>query len=163
PPAPPTPSADAPRNAAVGCGPAQAVRDPGASVPPDPNQDCQNIVGAPDMERQRPFGPSAADAATGGIMQLDDNPRIHIAHQVPKDPVHQMVYDTVRQRHMLEMVRKIFSPWLLGDINLNIRTTSCDGVPNAWYQRVNNVPTVSICYEYLQEIWESMPEEMKAV
>jgi hypothetical protein len=63
---------------------------------------------------------------------------------------------------VLETVRKIFSPWNLGDIDLNIRTTSC-GVANAWYQRVGKVPTVSICYEYLQEIWDSMPEETKAV
>jgi hypothetical protein len=94
------PRADGPRNSTVDCGRVSAVRDQGASAPPNPN--------------------------------------------------------------VLETVRKIFSPWNLGDIDLNIRTTSC-GVSNAWYQRVGKVPTVSICYEYLQEIWDSMPEETKAV
>jgi hypothetical protein len=157
------PRADEPRNATVDCGPPSAVREPGASAPPDPNQDCQHVAGPRDMERQRPFGPRDTDIASGDIAHMEENPRIHVEYQTPKDPVHQNVYDVVKQHHVLETVRKIFSPWNLGDIDLNIRTTSCDGVPNAWYQRVGKVPTVSICYEYLQEIWDSMPEETKAV
>jgi len=157
------PRADGPRNSTVECGPAYAVRDQGAYAPPNPNQDCQRISGPRDMERQRPFGPRDADIASGDIEHMDENPRIHIEYQIPKNPAHQRVYDAVVQRHTLEMVRKIFSPFILGDIDLNIRTISCDGVSNAWYQRVDNVPTVSICYEYLEEIWQSMPEETKEV
>jgi hypothetical protein len=156
------PRAEGPRNATVGCGPPQAVRDQGASAPPDPNEDCPHIAGRHDMERPRPFGPHDAGVAPDDMAHMEENPRIHVDYETPKDPAQQNVYDIVRRHHVLELVRKIFSPWNLGDINLNIRTTSC-GVSNAWYQRVGNVPTVSICYEYLEEIWQSMPEETKAV
>ena len=156
------PRADGPRNATVDCGPVSAVRDQGASAPPNPNPDCQHISGQHGMERQRPFGPRDSDIASGDIEHMDENPRIHVEYQIPKNPAQQNIYDMIKQRHMLEMVRKIFSPWNLGDIDLNIRTMSCD-VSNAWYQRVGKVPTVTICYEYLQEIWDSMPEETKAV
>jgi Putative metallopeptidase len=169
------PRADGPRNSPVECGRGYTLRDQGAYAPPNPNEECQRIFGLRDMERQRPFGPRDAavdrerpdglrdaDIAPDDIAHMDENPRIHIEYQTPKDPAQQNVYDTVKQRHMLEMVRKIFSPFILGDIDLNIRTVSC-GVSNAWYQRIDNVPTVSICYEYLQEIWQSMPEETKEV
>jgi Putative metallopeptidase len=156
------PSADGPRTAAGDCGPPSAVRDQGASSPaPTPNQECLRVSGQRDMERKRPNA-VASSGAPDDIEHLGENPRIHVEYQTPKDPAQQKVYDTVKQHRILEMVRKIFSPWNLGDIDLNIRTVSC-GVSNAWYQRVGNVPTVSICYEYLQEIWDSMPEETKAV
>ena len=45
---------------------------------------------------------------------------------------------------------------------MTIRTIGCDGVSNAWYQRENNRPTLSICYEYLVEIWQVMPKETAA-
>lgn len=156
------PRADGPRNSAVDCGRVSAVRDQVAYAPPNPNGDCQDISGQRDMERQRPNALSGADSAPDDIEHVEGNPRIHVEYQTPKDPAQQKVFDVVKQHHVLETVRKIFSPWNLGDIDLNIRTTSC-GVSNAWYQRVGKVPTVSICYEYLQEIWDSMPEETKAV
>jgi putative metallopeptidase DUF4344 len=156
------PRADGPRNSTAECGRVSGVRDQGAYAPPNPNEGCQRISGQHDMERQRPHALGGADSASHDIEQMEANPRIHIEYQTPKDPAQQKIYDMVKQRHMLEMVRKIFSPWNLGDIDLNIRTMSC-GVSNAWYQRVGNVPTVSICYEYLLEVWQSMPEETKEV
>ena len=161
---PDNPSSGSPRPDAarsVDCGTPSAVRDTGADAPPNPSGDCLNVPGQHDMERQRPNALGTA-STTDDVEHMAENPRIHIEYQTPKDPAQQKVYDTVKQRHMLEMVRKIFGPWNLGDIDLNIRTLSC-GASNAWYQRVGNVPTVSICYEYLQEIWDSMPEETKAV
>ncbi len=84
--------------------------------------------------------------------------QIRIEYVPPTNPAHQKVYDMIRRRHSLEMVQKIFSPFRL-PVDLLIRTVGCDGVSNAWYQRVGNRPTVSLCYEYLQEIWQSMPEK----
>ncbi len=176
------PRADGPHKANIECGRGYAMRDQGtAYVPPNPNDDCQHISALREMERQPPFAKRGAAAGrqrppqglrdTGmativpdDIEHMDQNPRIHTEYQAPKDAdaAQQKVYDIVKNRHMLEMVAKIFSPWNLGDIDLNLRTVSC-GVSNAWYQRVGNTPTVSICYEYLQEIWQSMPEEMKEV
>ena len=54
----------------------------------------------------------------------------------------------------LEKVQQLFSPFRL-PIDLTVRTVGCDGRSNAWYQR----PAVSLCYEYLDEIWQSAPKE----
>jgi hypothetical protein len=86
---------------------------------------------------------------------------IHVEYVPPKDPAHQKVYEMVKQRHTLETVRNIFSPFIL-PVDLLIRTIGCDGVPNAWYQRQGKLPTVSICYEYLQEIGQSMPKDERS-
>jgi Putative metallopeptidase len=83
---------------------------------------------------------------------------IHVQYVPPKDPAHQKVYEMVRARGTLERVQKIFSPFRL-PVDVLIRTVDCDGVSNAWYSREGNRPTVSVCYEYLQEIWKSMPEK----
>jgi hypothetical protein len=155
-------SGDEPVRSPVECGRGSAWRDQGAYAPPNPNEGCERIFGQHNMERQRPNAQGGANSGSDEIEHIEANPRIHIEYQTPKDPAQQKIYDMVKQRHMLEMVRKIFSPWNLGDIDLNIRTISC-GVSNAWYQRVGNVPTVSICYEYLLEVWQSMPEETKEV
>jgi len=84
--------------------------------------------------------------------------RIHIAYEAPKNIEHQTVHDLVKERHALENVQKIFSPFRLS-VDMTIKTVGCDGVSNAWYQRIDKQPTVSLCYEYLQEIWQSMPKE----
>lgn len=84
---------------------------------------------------------------------------IHIEYLPPSNPEHQKVYDMVKQRRTLETVQKIFSPFRLS-VDLVIKTVGCDGVANAWYQREGKQPTVSVCYEYLQEISKSMPNEM---
>jgi hypothetical protein len=92
-----------------------------------------------------------------------DEPPTHIRVEYvpPKNPEHQNIYETVKARRTLETVQKIFSPFRL-PVDLGIKTVACDGVANAWYQREGKQPTVSVCYEYLQEIWKSMPKEMMA-
>jgi hypothetical protein len=86
---------------------------------------------------------------------------IHVEYVPPKNPEHQNIYEMVRARRTLETVKKIFGPFRL-PVDLNIKTVGCDGVANAWYQREGKQPTVSVCYELLQEIWKSMPKEMMA-
>jgi hypothetical protein len=105
----------------------------------------------------------AGEPADHDVYVTADEPptRIHIEYVPPKNPEHQNIYDMVKQRGTLETVRKIFSPFRL-PVDLNIKTVGCDGVANAWYQREGKQPTVSVCYEYLQEIWKSMPKEMMA-
>lgn len=51
-------------------------------------------------------------------------------------------------------MQEIFSPFKL-PIDLKMKAVGCDGVSNAWYTR----PTVSVCYEYLEEIQKTMPKE----
>jgi hypothetical protein len=64
----------------------------------------------------------------------------------------------VKQRGTLEMVQQIFSPFRI-PVDLVVKTVGCDGVSNAWYQREGKQPTVSVCYEYLHEIAQSMPDQ----
>ena len=85
-------------------------------------------------------------------------PMIHIAYEAPKNPEHQKVHDLIKERRALEILQDIFSPFRL-PVGMTIKTVGCDGVSNAWYQRIGRQPTVSLCYEYLQEIWQSMPKE----
>jgi len=103
----------------------------------------------------------ASDPADPDVYVTADEPRIpiRVEYVPPKNPEHQKIYDMVKQRRTLETVRKIFSPFRL-PVDLVIKTVGCEGVANAWYQREGKQPTVSVCYEYLQEIWKSMPKEM---
>jgi hypothetical protein len=97
--------------------------------------------------------PATADAATSDMIRIEYVP--------PKDPKHQTAYKMVQERGALEMMRKVFSPLRL-PVPVTIRTIGCDGVSNAWYERVDKRPTLSICYEYLVEIWQVMPKETAA-
>jgi hypothetical protein len=94
-----------------------------------------------------------ADAAASHMIRIEYVP--------PKDPKHQTAYKLVQQRGALEMMRKVFTPLRL-PVPVTIRTIGCDGVSNAYYQRVDDRPTISICYEYLVDIWNIMPNESAA-
>jgi hypothetical protein len=100
-----------------------------------------------------PAAPATADAATSDMIRIEYVP--------PKDPKHQTAYKMVQERGALEMMKKVFSPLRL-PVPVTIRTIGCDGVSNAWYQRENDRPTLSICYEYLVEIWQVMPKDTAA-
>jgi hypothetical protein len=95
----------------------------------------------------------AADAAASDMIRIEYVP--------PKDPKYLTPYKLVQERGALEMMKKVFAPLRL-PVPVTIRTIGCDGVSNAWYQRENDRPTLSICYEYLVEIWNVMPKETAA-
>jgi len=105
-------------------------------------------------------GALASAALISGVAAAQDAPsggRIQIEYEAPKNPAHQEILDAMRQRRSLETIRDILSPLRL-PVALHIKTVGCDGVSNAWYQRVDGIPTVRICYEYLQEIWDGLPK-----
>jgi hypothetical protein len=108
---------------------------------------------APRTDNPGPTAPTTADAAKSDMIRIEYVP--------PKDPKHQTAYKMVQERGALEMMKKVFSPLRL-PVPVTIRTMGCDGVSNAWYQRENDRPTLSICYEYLVEIWQVMPKETAA-
>lgn len=72
----------------------------------------------------------------------------------PANPAHQALYELLQQQRALEKIQEIFSPFQL-PIDLTLKTVGCDGVPNAYYQR----PELTICYEYVDEIRQSIPKE----
>ena len=63
----------------------------------------------------------------------------------------------LRQRRALERIQEILSP-LRSPEELTLKTAECKEV-NSWYRRENFKPTVTICYEFLKRILESLPNE----
>ena len=96
--------------------------------------------------------------APAGPAVADNQPnRIRIEYDPPKNPAHQPIYEMIKERRVLEKMQTIFSPFKFpGDVT--IKATGCDGHANAWYAR----PTLTICYEYLEEIRRDMPTETTA-
>jgi hypothetical protein len=80
--------------------------------------------------------------------------RIRIEYVPPTNPAHQTVYALLKERRTLEKLQEIFSPFRL-PIDLTLKAVGCDGVSNAWYHR----PSVTLCYEYLEEIRQSTPQK----
>jgi hypothetical protein len=60
------------------------------------------------------------------------------------------------ERMSLEKIKSIFMAFRL-PLDVKMRTVGCDGESNAWYQPIDGVPTVSVCYEYLYDIWKRLP------
>lgn len=91
------------------------------------------------------------------VTQLDQPNRVSVAYVAPKNPGLQELYDLLRERRALEKIQEILSPVRLPE-KLTIRTVEC-GAVNSWYTRENSQPTVTICYEFLKHILESLPKE----
>jgi hypothetical protein len=85
--------------------------------------------------------------------------RIQIEYVPPKNPDHEALYMQLMERMSLEKIRDIFTPFRLPR-DIKIRTIGCDGVSNAWYVPINGVPTITVCYEYLDELWKRLPMMM---
>ncbi len=83
--------------------------------------------------------------------------RVSIAYIPPDDVQYKEVYDLLRGHRVLEKAQEILSP-LRSPEELTIKTTECKEV-NSWYKRENFKPTVTICYEFLKRILESLPSE----
>jgi hypothetical protein len=84
--------------------------------------------------------------------------RIRIAYDPPKNPEHQMLFDMIKERRVLETLQQVLSPFRL-PAELTIRTMGCDGMVNSWYNTDNSIPTLHICYELLQDILQTAPKE----
>jgi hypothetical protein len=80
--------------------------------------------------------------------------RIRVEYFPPTNPAHQSLYALLKERRALEKLQELFSPLRL-PIELTLKSGGCDGVSNAWYDR----PAISVCYEYLYEIFQSAPKE----
>jgi len=111
--------------------------------------------GRPEIpERAAPGGPdsSAVDAEK---FQLN---RVHIQYDPPDNPDHKKIYETLIEHRTLQAVQQILSPLRL-PVPLTIKTLGCHGLINSWYDIDNSVPTVHMCYELLQNILRTTPEQ----
>jgi len=89
--------------------------------------------------------------------QSDQPSRVSIVYVPPQNSTFQQLYDLLRERRALERIQEILSPLQLHE-QLTIRTTEC-GAVNSFYGRENFKPIVTICYEFLKHILDSVPNE----
>lgn len=90
--------------------------------------------------------------------QIGQPNQVSVAYVPTGDLILKEVYDLLRDRRALERVQEMLSPFHLPE-ELTIKTAEC-GVVDSRYRRENFKPTVTICYEYLRHILESLPNEI---
>src|SRR5262245_20132798 len=83
--------------------------------------------------------------------------RIRIEYVKPENPAHQQLYETVQKHRVLEKLQEIFGPFRL-PADLTIKTIGCKGQSNAWYWD----SALTLCYEYLAEIRQNVPQTTTA-
>ena len=105
--------------------------------------------------------PVAARSAPGGNVYIGADyartNRIRIEYAPPQSEKFQKTRDTLMERHALERLQEAYSPLRL-PVDLLIKTKEC-GMSNAWYETENGVPTITMCYEFVEEIWQGAPTE----
>jgi hypothetical protein len=89
--------------------------------------------------------------------QINQPNRVSIEYVATDDLVLREFYRLLKERRALEKIQEMLSPFHLPE-ELTIKAAEC-GVVNSWYKRENFRPTVTICYEYLRHILESLPNE----
>ncbi len=95
----------------------------------------------------------AGPVLAGPLSDLQPN-RVRGIYVLPKNPVHQYIYDRLSQRHVLERLSEFLSPIRLPR-ELLLKLEGCDGVVNAFYENA----VVSVCYEYIEYIYSNAPKE----
>jgi len=80
--------------------------------------------------------------------------RIRVSYVAPKNPAHQPIYQRLKEARFLERLQEFLSPVRLPR-TLRVQTEGCDGDANAWYDG----DAITICYEYIDEIWKTVPTE----
>jgi hypothetical protein len=80
--------------------------------------------------------------------------QIDIAYLPPKDARHQPLYELLKRNRVLEKLQEFLSPFRLPRRVL-MKVEGCDGIANAF----SGDGAVTVCYEYLDEIWANVPRE----
>ena len=84
--------------------------------------------------------------------------QILINYDQPKNPEYQRIYSLLKdERQTLEKLQEFLSPFRLR-WPVEIKLTECDGEADAWY----GDGTITICYEFVDELWRNMPSEPTA-
>lgn len=84
--------------------------------------------------------------------------QIRVSYIPPDNPEYQPIYKLMKEdRHTLERLQEILSPFRL-PWTLEISLTECDGEADAMYWD----GTITICYEYFDELWSNMPANTTA-
>src|SRR5262245_58390508 len=91
------------------------------------------------------------DARKAGGARPEPN-RIDIAYVEPKSAANRPVYEVLKEHQVLEKLRELLSPLRLP--HRLLQTRDCDGISNAW----SDEESVTVCYEYVNDIWKNAPE-----
>jgi hypothetical protein len=78
---------------------------------------------------------------------------IDIDYGEPQSAEHRSIYEMLKERRALEKIRDVLAPLRLPH-RLVVQTRSCDGIANAW----SDESSVTVCYEYIDEILKNAPE-----
>ncbi len=91
------------------------------------------------------------------INQVKTN-QVRISYVSPENPAYQHIYTLLKEeRHTLEKLQEVLSPFRL-PWTLEISLAECDGEADAMYGN----GTITICYEYIDELWKKMPAKTTA-
>ncbi len=93
-------------------------------------------------------------ASWGDALSTPARAAVEIAYVEPVDPLHQNLHDVLREHRALEQVQAVLSPFRLPR-PVAMRIRGCNGHAEAWYHNA----AITVCYEYLQDVWQSAPGE----
>jgi hypothetical protein len=81
--------------------------------------------------------------------------QVSVSYTPPENPAYQHIYTLLKEeRHSLERIQELLSPFRL-PWTLEIVLAECAGEADAIYWD----GTITICYEYIDELWDSMPAD----
>jgi Putative metallopeptidase len=81
--------------------------------------------------------------------------RVSVSYLPPKNPAHEPIYEQLKEIRFLEKVQEFLSRVRLPR-TLLVKLEGCDGDDNASYD--NDKDIILICYEYIDEVWKTVPE-----
>ena len=83
---------------------------------------------------------------------------VSVSYVPPKEPMHQPIYKKLGEMGFLEKLQEFLSPVRLPR-TLLVKVEGCDGDANASYEK----DVIVVCYEYIDELWRTMPTETTAM
>jgi len=97
------------------------------------------------------------DSATYVVLPAKSN-RISVTYERPENQEYLHIYSLMKEeRHTLEKLQELLSPIRL-PWTLELLLAECDGEADAMYWD----GTITICYEYIDELWDAMPANTTA-
>ncbi len=133
-------------------------------------QQLQQQLEQQQQEPQQQQRPQPVEAAKLDLPSIPKRPRefgtrdgtrsdswtdqIKIKYTVPRNTIHRQIYERLKEDRALEKLREFLSPFRLPR-KLTVTLEGCDGDPNASYED----DAISICYEYLDELWKRAPTD----
>ena len=103
---------------------------------------------------------SAVILITGLAMNacaVEETTQISVNYVPPKNPAYQQIYTATKEHQALEKLQKFLSPFRLSRA-LEISLKECGGEADAMY----GDGSITICYEYVEELQGSMPAQITA-